>query len=79
MTEIKIRKNVPMPEAVKKTRYSKWIKVGDRMSIGDSVVLENRNMAMSLKNACERLGKKAQIVTLGEDQFGVWIIGEEEL
>jgi len=70
MRDFKIRKNIPIPI---RPRNTKWAMVAQKMASGDSVVLENRNQATSLKNALARYGKDSRIITLDGSKIGVWV------
>ena len=67
--EYKIEKNVPIPGYPSKGR---WKELANKMEVGDSVVVHNRNEIMNLRNALVKLGYHAVCRGTDTDHPRVW-------
>ena len=72
MSNIKIDKDIPIPEM-----RSKWRRIFNEMKIGDSIVLDEPN-----KHSCLSSAYRYKVIViskkLGENEYRVWKKGEVE-
>jgi len=52
--DTKIRYDRPFPQ---ETEYGKWKHIAEKMEVGGSFTLNNRNQMMALANALRKVGK----------------------
>lgn len=70
---IEIEKGVPMPNIMGST-WGIWRKQFSKMEIGDSFVVEHRQLHNTLYVAAKRSGIRITIREIGDDKYRVWRI-----
>ena len=74
MDEIKIEKGFAIPEV---QRYGVYMKLAEKMEVGDSVLLKTRSRTVSLIQSGRRR-KKAFISRKVSNGYRVWYVGPME-
>lgn len=72
VSEIRIESGIPLPTK-RPRRRSAWFDLAQRMQIGDSVVIAERQRD-ALRHAMRGLGQTAKQTTLGDGTLRVWRI-----
>ena len=75
MDEIKIEKNIPIPRSSR--GGGKWMRLAEKMEVGDSVLLKTVKHVQTFTHAAKKLGMKA-VQRKCEEGIRVWIVESKQ-